>query len=46
MLLLNLVLTLVAAYFTCEEYNKGRISWAIFWAILLGWDIHTLIYTL
>jgi lipopolysaccharide export LptBFGC system permease protein LptF len=46
MLLLNLVLTLVAAYFTREEYNKGRIGWAIFWAILLGWDIHTLIYTL
>jgi hypothetical protein len=46
MLLLNLILTLVAAYFTREEYYNGRTGWAIFWAILLGWDFHTLIYTL
>jgi hypothetical protein len=43
---LNLLLTFVAVYFTREEYERGRIGWAIFWAIILGWDIHTLLSSL
>jgi hypothetical protein len=40
---INIVATLIACYFSKEEYNRGRIGWAMFWSALLGWDIHTLL---
>ena len=43
MSLLNVVLTVIVAYFTKQEYDNGRYLWAIFWAVLLGWDLHTII---
>jgi hypothetical protein len=46
MLLLNVILTIMAIYFAKQEYDNGRFEWAIFWAILLGWDLHTLLYNL
>jgi len=46
MFLLNLVLLGLALYFAREEYNMGRIGWAMFWSLLVGWDLHTLLYNL
>jgi len=46
MFLLSVILTAMAIYFTKQEYDNGRYEWAIFWAILLGWDLHTLLYNL
>jgi len=43
MILLNAVLTLLAVYFAKKEYESGRTIWAMFWAFLLGWDVHTLL---
>jgi hypothetical protein len=37
------VLTLMSVYFAKKEYEAGRIAWAMFWACLLGWDVHTLL---
>jgi hypothetical protein len=46
MILLNIILTAMAVYFAKREYDDGRIELAMFWAMLLGWDLHTLLYTL
>jgi hypothetical protein len=46
MFFINLIVTLVAAYFAKQEYKNGRIGWAMFWSALIGWDIHTLLYAL
>ena len=43
MILLTVVLTFMSVYFAKKEYEAGRISWAMFWACLLGWDVHTLL---
>ena len=40
---IGLLATVVAAYFTYDEYKQDRTGWAIFWAALLGWDIHALL---
>lgn len=40
---IDLILTLAAAYFCKTDYDRGRIEWALMWAALLGWDIHTLV---
>jgi hypothetical protein len=45
-MLLTLIVTAIAVYFAKEEYENGRIAWAMFWSLLLGWDIHTLFYIL
>lgn len=42
----NLFLTGLAAYFAKEEYDRGRIGWAMVWAALLGWDLHSLLAVL
>jgi hypothetical protein len=44
--LIDIVLVVVAGYFTHREYEDGRYGWAIFWAVLLGWDIHSLLVNL
>ena len=46
MFLLNLALLGIAVYFAKQEYDMGRISWAMFWSLLVGWDLHTLIYSI
>jgi hypothetical protein len=43
MFMLTLFATLVAAYFAKEAYDGYRIGWGMFWALLLGWDLHTLL---
>jgi hypothetical protein len=40
---LEVALLLIAIYFAKQDYNNGRISWAMFWAFMVGWDLHTLI---
>ena len=46
MFIINLIITVIAAYFAKQEYERGRTGWAMFWAALLGWDVHTLLYAL
>jgi hypothetical protein len=46
MFFMNVVLTLMAVYFAKQEYENGRIGWAMLWSLLLGWDIHSLLSTL
>lgn len=46
MFLFNLILTAIAVYFVKQEYEYRRTGWAIFWAILLGWDLHVLLSSL
>ena len=41
MFTLLLIGTLASAYFAKEAYDDCRIGWGMFWAGLLGWDIHT-----
>lgn len=43
---LHLIITAVAIYLAHKEYENGRFKWAMFWAGLVGWDLHTLIYVL
>jgi len=44
MFILHLVVTGIAAYFAKQSYDQYQIGWAMFWAGLLGWDLHTLLY--
>jgi len=44
MFILHVIVTGVAIYFARKEYDEGRIGWAMFWAGLVGWDLHTLVY--
>jgi hypothetical protein len=41
---LSIIVTLVAVYFAKKEYDDGRIGMAMFWAALIGWDLHVLAY--
>ena len=43
MFTLHLIVTLVAAYFAKKSYDDYRIGWAMWWAGLLGWDLHTVL---
>jgi hypothetical protein len=43
MLLLSIFSTGLAAYYAKEAYDLNQIGWAMFWAGLLGWDIHSLL---
>jgi hypothetical protein len=43
MFLLNVLLLGIALYFAREEYNKDRTGMAMFWSMLIGWDLHVLI---
>ena len=40
---LNLIITAITIYFAKEEYERGRIGFAMFWSVLVGWDLHTLL---
>jgi len=46
MFLLNVILTLIAVYFAKREYDEYRFGWAMFWACLVGYDLHSLLSTL
>ena len=41
---INTVVTMIAIYFAKESYDLGHIKAAMFWALLLGWDLHVLVY--
>ena len=43
MFYIDLFLTLLAAYFVKKEYDNGRMIWLALWAMLFGWDLHTLL---
>jgi hypothetical protein len=43
MFILNLILIGIACYFAKQSYDDYRIGMAMFWAGLLGWDLHTLV---
>lgn len=43
MFIIHLIFTLLAAYFAKQAYDEHRFEWAIFWAVLLGWDLATII---
>ena len=43
MFVIHIIVTLIAAYFAKEAYDDCRLGWAMFWAGLLGWDLHTLL---
>ena len=46
MVFITLIITLIAAYFAKQEYERGRIGWAMFWSVLFGWDLHSLLLNL
>jgi hypothetical protein len=46
MFYVHVILILLTLWFANQEYNNGRIEWAMFWAMLVGWDLHALITTL
>jgi hypothetical protein len=46
MLWLNLILTLATAYFVKQSFGEDREGWLVFWSIMLGWNIHTLLGTM
>jgi hypothetical protein len=41
---INIIVTMVAVYFAKESYDRGQIGAAMFWSLLLGWDLHVLAY--
>jgi len=43
MFYLTLAITLLTAWFAKKEYDNARIEWAMFWAMLVGWDLHALL---
>ena len=43
MLLLTILLAFIAIWFAHKEYMQGQIRMAMFWAGLLGWDLHSLL---
>lgn len=43
MFIIHLIFTLMAAYFAKQAYDERRFGWAVFWAFLLGWDLHSII---
>ena len=40
---LFLIAFLASCYFAKEAYDDYRIGWAMFWAGLIGWYLHTLL---
>lgn len=46
MFILYLIVTAVAIYFAHKAYHDQKIGLAMFWSMLVGWDLHTLIYIL
>lgn len=46
MVLTHIILILLSAYFAKREYDAERMPLAMFWSLLLGWDIHALLLTL
>lgn len=43
MFILLLLATLFAAFLAKDAYDNYRIGWAMWWAGLLGWDLHTML---
>jgi hypothetical protein len=41
---INIIITAIAVYFAKDSYDRGDIKAAMFWALLLGWDLHVLAY--
>jgi hypothetical protein len=46
MFFINVIITIIAAYFAKQEYDRGRIGLAMFWSGLLGWDLHMVLTSL
>jgi hypothetical protein len=43
---INLFVLILAVYFAKESYDQYKIVPAMFWSLLVGWDLHTILYTL
>lgn len=43
MYILHIIATAAAVYFAKEAYDDHRIEWAMFWSLLIGWDLHTML---
>ena len=43
MFILDLILLLISGFLAKHEYGTGRVLWAMFWSMLFGWDLHSLL---
>jgi hypothetical protein len=43
---LEIVVLLASLYYAKEEYDNQRIGYAMLWASLVGWNLHTILGTL
>ena len=43
MFMIHLFFTILSGYFAKQSYDQYRFGWAMFWAGLLGWDLHALL---
>lgn len=39
----NILMLLLSAYMAKEDYERGRIGWAMAWSYLVGWNLHSLL---
>lgn len=46
MIIINLILLFFSLYFAKEAYDNQRVKLAMLWAMLIGWNLHTIITTL
>ena len=46
MFYVNVILTIMAIYFANKEYKNNNIKMAMFWSVLLGWDLQVLLSSL
>lgn len=37
-----ILLLLISIWFAKKDYDNGRVLWAMFWSMLVGWDLHAL----
>ncbi len=42
-LYVNVFLLVLTTWFAFREYKNDRILWAMFWSMLVGWDLHTIL---
>ena len=39
-MMITLLLTLLASYMAYRAYKQVRYIWAMFWALMVGWNLH------
>jgi hypothetical protein len=43
MFLLDCILLVLSIYFAKEAYDNYKVELAMFWSMLVGWNVHTLL---